>query len=242
MEIGILFFSVLFIIAFLYASVGHGGASGYLALMGIWGISQITAKPVALTLNCVVSLIAFLSFYKKGFFNWNLFLYLILGSIPFAYLGGTFSISDKYYKIILGILLFFTAIRFFIAQKDNEEIIEPNYYYLMITGAIIGFISGLIGIGGGIILSPFLLLMKWSDIKTTSGISALFIFVNSIAGLFAIFQKGFTYSSEMIIMASIAIIGGVIGSMIGSHFVSNAMLKKVLAFVLIIASIKLILV
>jgi uncharacterized membrane protein YfcA len=215
MEIGILFFSVLFIIAFLYASVGHGGASGYLALMGIWGISQITAKPVALTLNCVVSLIAFLSFYKKGFFNWKLFLYLILGSIPFAYLGGTFSISDKYYKIILGILLFFTSIRFFIDQKDNEKIIEANYYYLMITGAIIGFISGLIGIGGGIILSPFLLLMKWSDIKTTSGISALFIFVNSIAGLFAIFQKGFTYSSEMIIMASIAIIGGVIGSMIG---------------------------
>jgi hypothetical protein len=242
MEIGILFFSVLFIIAFLYASVGHGGASGYLALMGIWGISQITAKPVALTLNCVVSLIAFLSFYKKGFFNWKLFLYLILGSIPFAYLGGTFSISDKYYKIILGILLFFTSIRFFIDQKDNEKIIEANYYYLMITGAIIGFISGLIGIGGGIILSPFLLLMKWSDIKTTSGISALFIFVNSIAGLFAIFQKGFTYSSEMIIMASISIIGGVIGSMIGSHFVSNAMLKKVLAFVLIIASIKLILV
>ena len=238
----IFFYILLFIIALLYASVGHGGASGYLALMGIWGISQVTAKPVALTLNCVVSFIAFVSFYKKGYFNWKLFLYLILGSIPFAYLGGSFSISDKYYKIILGILLFLTSIRFFTPQKENEKIAEPNYYYLIFTGAVIGFVSGLIGIGGGIILSPFLLLMKWSDIKTTSGISALFIFVNSIAGLFALFQKGFTYSSEMIVMASITIIGGVIGSIIGSHFVSNAMLKKVLAFVLIVASIKLILV
>jgi uncharacterized membrane protein YfcA len=238
----IYFYILLFIIALLYASVGHGGASGYLALMGIWGISQITAKPVALTLNCVVSFIAFFSFYKNGFFNWKIFLYLILGSIPFAYLGGTFSISDKYYKIILGILLLITSIRFFIPQKENSSTEEPTYYYLIITGTIIGFVSGLIGIGGGIILSPFLLLMKWSDIKTTSGISALFILVNSIAGLIALFHKGFSYSHETIAMTSVAIVGGFIGSIVGSHFVSNSMLKKVLAFVLIVASIKLILV
>lgn len=231
---------LLFIVAILYSSVGHGGASGYLALMGIAGVSLSSAKPVALILNCIVSVIAFIQYYRSGYFNSKLFFLLAIASVPFAYLGGTLSIEDDLYKRILGVVLLFSAIRFLFPTAEKENIKEPHFTLLLITGAGIGFLSGLIGIGGGIILTPLLLLMGWTRMKEAACVSALFIFVNSFSGLAAQFQKGITLQSGMYLMILIATAGGLIGSYYGAKKWNIILLKKVLSVVLIIASLKLI--
>lgn len=241
MDYPILLYILLFIIAILYSSVGHGGASGYLALMGIYGISQHVSKPVALTLNCIVSLLAFIQFYRKGHFNWKLFLWLIVASIPMAFLGGLMEINALWYKKILGGLLIIASLRLFVDFKPQVE--KPfTIIYLILNGALIGFISGLIGIGGGIILSPILLLLGWANAKKTAGISALFIFANSLAGLSAQFSKGITYTNDMLFMIAIAVVGGLIGSYLGANIANTSTVKKLLAFALFIAGFKLLLI
>ncbi|MBL7765776.1 MAG: sulfite exporter TauE/SafE family protein [Chitinophagaceae bacterium] len=242
MDISLLFYFLIFIVALLYASVGHGGASGYLALMGIWGISQTSARPAALILNCVVSVIAFIQYYRSGYFNFKLFVSLAAASVPMAYIGGLFTLNEHLYKQILGVLLLLTALRFFIPLENTSgELRKPNMIYILSMGAIIGLISGLIGIGGGIILSPLLILFRWSDLKTSAGISALFIFVNSLSGLAALSQKGFQVSENMMFMVVLAVGGGLLGSLFGARYLNIPVLNRVLGIVLGIASLKLIL-
>jgi hypothetical protein len=236
----ILFYGLLFVVAFLYASVGHGGASGYLALMAIYGFAPEVMKPTALLLNLFVSLMAFLQFYRGKHFNWKIFLPLALASIPLAYLGGTMGLESSVYKKILGLLLLFPVARFFfMRQKDESDTKPSNTSGSVAIGAGIGFLSGLIGIGGGIILSPILLLLKWSDQKQTAAISALFIFVNSLSGLTGQFSKGIQFSPEMVGMVLIAFAGGCIGAWLGSLKFRQAVLKNMLAAVLSLASFKL---
>ena len=231
----------IFLVAGLYASVGHGGASGYLALMTLLNMPFATIKPVALMLNIAVSLIAFIQFYRSGFFNKKLFIPLAIASVPAAYAGGLLSIDPHLYKQLLGGLLFISAIRLAMPLKKEAIVIQHfNIVLVVMIGASIGFLSGMIGIGGGIILSPLLILVRYSDIKTTSGISALFIFVNSIAGLLGQMHQGIVFSSSMSVMIAVAIAGGLIGSYIGARQLNISMLKKVLAVVLFIASLKLI--
>jgi len=231
----------IFLVAGLYASVGHGGASGYLALMTLLSMPIATIKPVALMLNIAVSLIAFIQFYRSGFFNKKLFIPLAIASVPAAYAGGLLSIDAHVYKQLLGGLLFISAIRLAMPLKKEAIVIQHfNIVLVVMIGASIGFLSGMIGIGGGIILSPLLILVRYSDIKTTSGISALFIFVNSIAGLLGQMHQGIVFSSSMSVMIAVAIAGGLIGSYIGARQLNISMLKKVLAVVLFIASLKLI--
>jgi uncharacterized membrane protein YfcA len=241
MDNSLILYIMLFIVALLYSSVGHGGASGYLALMGILGISQSVSKPVALVLNCIVSLIAFVQFYRQGHFNAKLFGWLILASIPLAFIGGRMQLDDVLYKQILGVLLAVTALRLLFEFKASSK--EQNYSIplLLIIGASIGFLSGLIGIGGGILLSPLLLLLGWANAKTTAGISALFIFVNSVSGLSAQLSKGLSISPSMFGMIIIAAIGGLIGSYWGARFANNKLIKSLLAVALFIASLKLML-
>ena len=240
METIILFYILLFLVAFLYSSVGHGGASGYLALMALFSISPEVMKPTALLLNLFVSLTSFIQFYRGKHFNWKLFLPFAITSVPMAYLGGRMALADDVYKKILGILLIIPIIRFiFFANMKIDDLRNPNVILSLMIGAAIGLLSGLIGIGGGIILSPDLLLLKWADMKQTAAISALFIFVNSLSGLAGQLQKGITFSADMYAYVAVAFVGGICGAYFGSLKFKQNILQYLLAAVLIIASYKL---
>jgi uncharacterized membrane protein YfcA len=235
-----LFYSLLLIVAFLYASVGHGGASGYLALMAIFSVAPEVMKPTALLLNLFVSLIAFVQFYRGGHFNLKLFLPLALASVPMAFAGGLININAQVYKKILGIVLIIPITRFlFFPNIKVAEIQRSNMLVSVLIGAAIGFLSGLIGIGGGIILSPVLLLLKWTDQKQAAAISAAFIFVNSLAGLAGQFTKGIVFNSNMYLLVVVAVAGGLLGSYMGALKFKQGVLKNILALVLILAAFKL---
>lgn len=236
----ILFYSLLFVVAFLYASVGHGGASGYLALMAIFSIAPAVMKPTALLLNLFVSATSFIQFYRAGHFKWKIFLPFAIASVPLSFLGGTISIDSFIYKKILGVLLIIPVIRFFFFKNvDPKDFRQSRADLSLLIGAIIGFLSGMIGIGGGIILSPILLLLKWTDQKQTAAISAAFIFVNSVAGLAGQLTKGIQFSADMYGYVAIAFAGGICGAYFGAlKFPQNA-LKNLLACVLAVAAYKL---
>lgn len=235
-----LFLSILFIVAFLYASVGHGGASGYLALMAIFSIAPDQMKPTALLLNLFVSSVAFFQFYRGGYFKWKTFWPFALTSVPLSFIGGTITVNNLVYKKILGILLLIPVFRFlFFGNAAPKDLKPANFILSLIIGAIIGFLSGMIGIGGGIILSPVLLLLKWADQKQAAAISALFIFVNSVAGLTGQLSKGIHFSSEMIVYVAVAFCGGMLGAYFGALRFPQTILKYVLAIVLAAASYKL---
>lgn len=236
----ILFYSLLFTVAFLYASVGHGGASGYLALMVLFGVAPAVMKPTALLLNLFVSLTSFIQFYRGGHFKWKTFLPFALASVPLSFLGGTISVDSDVYKKLLGLLLLVPVVRFFFFKNTDPKDLRPaNAALSLFIGGVIGFLSGLIGIGGGIILSPVLLLLKWTDQKQTAAISALFIFVNSIAGLAGQLTKGISFTADMYSYVAMAFVGGLCGAYFGALKFPQTVLKKVLACVLALAAYKL---
>jgi len=236
----ILFYVLLFLVAFLYSSVGHGGASGYLALMALFGVAPDLMKPTALLLNLFVSLTAFVQFYRGKHFNWRIFLPFVISSVPAAYAGGFISVESGLYKKILGLLLIIPIARFlFFSNIKVEEIRKNNTLLSIVIGGLIGFFSGLIGIGGGIILSPVLLLLKWADMKQTAAISALFIFVNSFSGLAGQLTKGVHFSPDMYLYVSVAFTGGLFGAYFGALRFNQNILRYLLTVVLIMASFKL---
>ncbi len=242
MSLTMIFLLLLFVVAFLYAAVGHGGASGYLALMVVFGMMPEIMKPTALLLNLFVSLSAFVLFYKEGHFKWKIFLPFALASIPFSFLGGIISLDASVYKKILGILLLIPVIRLVaFPNKDINDLKQSTLFLSLLIGACIGFLSGLIGIGGGIILSPVLLLLAWTNQKQTAAISALFIFVNSLSGLAGQLTKGINFQSEMFILVGVAFAGGSVGAWLGARKFNQNILKYLLATVLLMASVKLLL-
>jgi uncharacterized protein len=240
-ELMVLFYVLLFAVAFLYASVGHGGASGYLALGAIFELAKEVMRPTALLLNMFVSLTAFIQFYRGKHFISKIFFPLALASVPMAFIGGRMNIEPTTYKINLGILLLIPIVRFlFFPNITVSEIKKTNTALSIIIGAVIGFISGMIGIGGGIILSPVLLLLKWTDQKQTAAISALFIFVNSLSGLLGQWTKGIHFGTDMIGYVCVAFAGGFLGAYFGAMKFNQNVLKILLALVLVLASYKLI--
>jgi len=242
MTLTIFFLLLLFIVAFLYAAVGHGGASGYLALMAVFGMMPEIMKPTALLLNLFVSLSAFVLFYKEGHFKWKIFLPFALASIPFSFLGGMISLDATVYKKILGILLLIPVVRLAaFPNRDINDLKQSTVFLSLLIGACIGFLSGLIGIGGGIILSPVLLLLAWTNQKQTAAISALFIFVNSLSGLAGQLTKGINFQSEMFVLVGVAFTGGSVGAWFGARKFNQNILKYLLATVLLMASVKLLL-
>ncbi|MEL1241152.1 sulfite exporter TauE/SafE family protein [Flavobacterium flavipallidum] len=239
----ILLLLALAIVAFVYSSVGHGGASGYMAVMAITGVSPILMKQSALVMNLAVSLFSFIGFYRAGFFKLKLFLPFVIASIPMAFWGGTMSLPDAIYKKILGLCLFISIIRLvYQFEEKNEPNKEIPLWAGLFSGGSIGLLSGLLGIGGGIILSPLMLLMRWSKLKETAAVSALFIFVNSLSGLYGQIQKGgFNLGSDLQIAVVATIIGGLLGSYFGSQKFNSKTLKYLLAAGLTIAGLKLLL-
>ncbi|WP_261345502.1 sulfite exporter TauE/SafE family protein [Aquirufa lenticrescens] len=230
--------ALLAIMAFLYASVGHGGASGYLAVMALFAIAPPVMKQTALLLNLGVSLMSFIAFYRQSYFKWNLFWPFALGSIPAAFLGARIPLTDSTYKQILGACLFLAVIRMVISLKEGTRRSLPAVIGV-ITGAVIGLLSGMIGIGGGIILSPLLLLFRWASLKEAAAISALFIFVNSVAGLAGLKTWIPMDQSQMLYWLIASLVGGFLGARWGAGIASNTKVKWILALVLVIASLKL---
>lgn len=240
MELNYWLLLALAFMAFLYSSVGHGGASGYLAVMAIFGISTQLMKSSALILNVFVSFIAFYNFYKKETFNWKLFIPLIIGSIPMAFWGAQIPISDKIYKYLLAFCLLISIWRLLKFSNDIVEIKGKQPLFLkLLIGVCIGLLSGMLGIGGGILLSPLLIFLHWAKMKDTAAISALFIFVNSISGLVSLFSKGYTPEFITLYWVGVAILGGIIGSYLGSKKYNFKTLRYILAAVLMIAIVKL---
>ncbi|MFN0214483.1 MAG: sulfite exporter TauE/SafE family protein [Saprospiraceae bacterium] len=240
-DITFLFTVLLMLIAFLYSSVGHGGASGYLALMALYEFSPDLMRPSALLLNVFVSGIAFVTYFKSGSFSWKIFWPLAVSSVPAAFLGGLLTPSTMLYKQLLGVFLIIPAIRFVLPIESMETPKKDlNIYLALLMGAGIGLLSGILGIGGGIILSPLLILLGWTDVKKAAAVSALFILVNSVSGLAGQAQQGLVLSPNMVFMVGIALPGGLFGSYFGAFRFNQKTLKISLSIVLFIASIKLI--
>ncbi|MBP6335101.1 MAG: sulfite exporter TauE/SafE family protein [Bacteroidia bacterium] len=239
-QVWIILIPSLFIIAFFYSSVGHGGASGYLALMALAGFQQDVMKPTALVLNILVSLIAFIQFYRAGYFKWKLFLPFAIASIPAAFIGGMISVDPMIYKKILGCLLIFPILRLFgLFGKEPDQLKKANQVGSLFIGAAIGLISGMIGIGGGILLSPLILVLHWGRMKETAAASSLFIFVNSISGFAGQLATGVRLDERMMLLIVVAVLGGLAGSYYGVNKFNSLFLRRILAIVLFVASIKL---
>ena len=237
-----IFLLLLPIVAFMYSSVGHGGASGYLAMMALFGFAPDYMKPTALLLNLFVAAISFLHYAKAGHFNKKLFIVFAVASIPLAFVGGMIEIDASFYKKILAVLLVFAVLRMLnVFGKESGKLKEVKIWQGLFIGGSIGFISGLIGIGGGIILSPLILLMNWGKMKEAAAVSALFIWVNSAAGMFGQISSGVQIDTQSFILVGVAVVGGFLGAYYGSKKFNNKLLRYMLAFVLVIACIKLIL-
>jgi uncharacterized membrane protein YfcA len=232
---------LLGIMAFLYASVGHGGASGYLAVMALFAIAPPVMKQTALLLNLGVSMMSFIAFYRQGFFKWKLFWPFALGSIPAAFMGARIPLTDSTYKQILGACLILAVVRMLISLKEGALRHLPAVIGV-VTGAVIGLLSGMIGIGGGIILSPMLLLFRWASLKEAAAVSALFIFVNSVSGLAGLKTWIPLDQSQILFWLAASLLGGFLGARWGAAIASNQKVKWILALVLLIASVKLVLV
>lgn len=230
------------IMAFLYASIGHGGASAYLALMAVSGIGIEFLRPSALIMNLFVSAFSFLFFIKKHKLKYSLLLILLISSLPAAYFGGKTQIDASIFQIILAGFLLFASFR--LLFKLKKEHVEKDYsaFAALLVGGVLGFFSGLIGIGGGIILSPILLLLGWSDAKESAVISAAFIWLNSLFGLLGLYSAGALHPHpELMYWIPAVIAGGLIGAYAGSHSWKEKSIRIVLSLVLITASVKLLL-
>ena len=231
---------VIALVAFLYSSVGHAGASGYIATMTLFGVATAAIKPTALVLNIIVAVIGSYQFWKAGYFSWKLFWPFALLSVPMAYLGGYLHVPVHLFKVLVGVVLWLSAARFFFRQGDPAEVNPPAKPVALGAGAAIGFMSGLTGTGGGIFLTPLLLFSRWARTRNVAAVSALFILVNSIAGLAGYFSSGRAIPSIAGILAVAVIVGGSLGSYFGSRKFPVRVIQLLLGAVLMIAGFKLI--
>jgi hypothetical protein len=230
----------IFVVALLYSSVGHAGASGYIAVMSLLSVAPEAIKPTALTLNILVATIAALQFWRAGHFTWRLFWPFAILSVPFAFLGGYLNLPTQYFKILLGIILIYSAAHLVLRPPPEQEPRRPSLGQSIASGSSIGFLSGLTGTGGGIFLTPLLLFMHWARAKQAAAVSALFILVNSAAGLAGNLSGTRSYPAFALVLVAAAGTGGLIGSYFGSRRFDPAVIKRALALVLLIAGSKLI--
>ena len=234
----------MLVAAFAYASVGHGGASAYIAAMALAGIAPAEMRPIALALNVLVSAIATYKFARAGYFNARLFWPFAVVSVPMAFIGGAITLPGHAYNILVGIVLLYAAWQLWLSARAGEEmrvIKQPPLPLAMAIGAALGLLAGLTGVGGGIFLSPLLLMLGWAGTKHTSAISAPFILVNSIAGLVAGFAvKSASLPAYIWILGAAVIVGGWLGAEYGSRRFANPLVRRILAVVLALAGAKMI--
>lgn len=236
----------MLVAAFVYASVGHGGASAYIAAMALAGIAPAEMRPIALTLNILVSSLATYKFWRAGYFRWRLFWPFAAVSIPFAYVGGAITLPGQAYKVVVGLVLVYAGWQLWRSYRAGEEMREvraPAIPLAMAIGAAMGLLSGLTGVGGGIFLSPLLLMLGWAGTKQTSAVAAPFILVNSVAGLAAGFVAGTAQLPQATWLLAVAVLaGGWLGAEYGSRRFANPVVRRVLAIVLAVAGAKMVLV
>jgi uncharacterized membrane protein YfcA len=232
--------ALIFLAALLYSSVGHAGASGYLAAMALFGLAPAYMKPTALALNILVASIATFKYYRAGFFSGRLYFPLVIASAPLAFTGGWITLPGYVYKPIVGVLLVFAAAWSFVDARraEGRVIRDAPIAALVAIGAVVGLLSGLTGVGGGIFVSPLLLVFRWAQIRVISGVAAPFILVNSIAGLAGVAASSAVIPSEIPLWALAALLGGLIGSHYGSRRLRAPVIQRLLSIVLLIAGVK----
>jgi uncharacterized protein len=236
----ILFLFALLIIAYLYSSVGHGGASGYLALMALFSIEPGLMRSSALIMNLFVSGIALFIFFRAGYFRWRIVFPFLISSVPFSFVGAWIEIDPRLYKSMLGIILLLAVLRILIRFKDSAKTKDPPFAAGILLGAALGLVSGIIGIGGGIILSPLLLVLRWANVKEAAAAAALFILLNSSSGLVSLsLQSNFHLVPDLYLWVFVGIAGALAGSYSGGYKLSFNTLRFILSLVLIFASFKL---
>lgn len=242
--VNIIFLISLGLVAFCYAAVGHGGASGYIAVFALFGLVTPGMKSLVLIMNLAVALLSFYQYFKAGHFNWKYFLPFGIGAAPMAYLGGSLKIDAQFYHYLLAAFLVFSVIYLLGFFYHFENKFKTNYtvWKAFIIAALIGFISGVTGVGGGIFLSPVLLLLAWGNVKQTAAMAALFIVLNSLAGLIAIDSLVQYISKALLIKLVVVLAFGYFGSRWGVKIENTTILKRMLAFVLLVAAVKLCLV
>jgi hypothetical protein len=231
--------AAIFVVAFLYSSVGHAGASGYIAVMTLLGLTSAVIRPAALVLNIFVATITAWQFRRAGHFSWRLFWPFALGAMPLAFWGGKINLPAAGFKILIGLVLLFSAVRFWWKPADPESTKNPSEILSVIAGALLGLLAGLTGTGGGIFLTPLLLINRWATTKIAAGVSALFILVVSLAGLLGQFVATRQVPTFSLPLAVAAALGGALGSYLGSQRFAPEAIKRLLAVVLVIAGYKL---
>lgn len=234
--------ALIFCAALLYSAVGHAGASGYLAVMAFLGTAPSEMRPTALVLNLLVAAIGTVQFAQAGYFRWSLFWPFALGSVPAAYLGGRLALPGNWYSVVVGGVLLLSAIRFLVtlraADVATRDVPRPIAF---VVGSALGLLAGLTGVGGGIFLSPLLLVAGWADLRTTAATSAAFILVNSAAGLLGQGVPLDALPADVLTWGAAAVLGGLLGSYLGSRRLGGPALRATLAVVLVVAGLKLIL-
>jgi len=236
--IGLLLVAI-FLTATLYAAVGYGGASGYLAIFALAGLPAVQMKPAALYMNVFVTLVVFTRLYRQGYFDLRLFLPFVLPSLPLAWLGGGWLLDPSLYRLLVGVALLVAAILMWRSGSDPAVVRRPIWWMAVPAGAVLGFFSGLTGVGGGIYLSPLLLLMRWATLRGSAALASAFILLNSLAALAGLYRTGeVMLPSGLWFYMLAAVAGGYLGSQLTHRWMSAEGLRKILCGILLLACIR----
>ena len=231
----------VFAVALLYSSVGHAGASGYIAVMSLLSVAPAEIKPIALTLNILVASIGTWQFWRAGHFSWSLFWPFALLAVPMAFVGGYVNLPSHLFKVMVGGILLLSALQFLLRPPAESEPRALPRVVALSVGGVLGLLSGLTGTGGGIFLTPILIFMRWAKTKSAAAVSAPFILLNSASGLLGNISATNSFPPFVWTLVGAAILGGTIGSYAGSRKLPHDVIKRLLAVVLTIAGFKLML-
>ena len=230
------------VVAFLYSSVGHAGASGYIAVMALCSVPTPEIKPIALALNITVSILASWNFYRAGHLDRRLLIPLVIGSVPFAFLGGYLKLPASWFQLLVGLVLWFAAFQLWTTARQEKDVRSPSNTVLAGAGSGLGLLAGLTGTGGGIFLTPWMLWRGWATTKTVAAVSAMFILLNSAAGLTGHLLATREFPHVGWWLLTVVALGGWMGSWLGSRCFPVLWIRRLLAVVLLIAGAKLILI